>query len=66
MHIHIAGVSSSSKGDLKHINLDESSFNWKELLASLKKFDCKGYIICNSPNLEEDALTLKNYYHTLH
>ena len=66
MHIHISGVSSTSKGDLKHINLNESSFNWRELFVSLKKFDCGGYVICHSPNLEEDALALKNHYGTLH
>lgn len=65
MHIHISGISSNSKGDLKHLNLEESSFNWRALIKSLKKFDCKGYIICNSPNLEEDAIMMKNYYLTV-
>ena len=66
MHIHISGVNSTSKGDLKHINLKDSSFNWRELLISLKKFNCGGYVVCHSPNLEEDALTLKESYHTIH
>ncbi|WP_127715611.1 TIM barrel protein [Halobacteriovorax sp. HLS] len=65
MHIHISGISSNSKGDLKHLNLEKSDFNWKDLLKSLKDFNCGGYIICNSPNLEEDALMLKNYYASL-
>jgi len=62
MHIHISGISSTSKGDLKHLNLNESKFNWKGLMNSLKRFDCRGYVICNSPNLEEDARMLKDYY----
>lgn len=62
MHIHISGISSTSKGDLKHLNLDDSDFNWKDLLLALKELDCKGYIVCNSPNLEEDALKLKDFY----
>lgn len=66
MHVHISGVSSNSKGDLKHINLEDSKFNWKDLLKSLKDYQCEGYIICNSPNLEEDALKLKKYYSELH
>ncbi len=65
MHIHISGVSSNSKGDLKHLNLSDSSFNWKDLIRSLKKYDCKGYIISNSPNLEEDAKMLKDFYMSL-
>ena len=66
MHIHISGVSSSSKGDLKHLNLDESNFNWKDLIRALKDYKCQGYVICNSPNLEEDTLMLKDYYTKLH
>ena len=65
MHIHLSGVSSNSKGDLKHLNLKDSKFNWKDLIRSLKDYNCKGYIISNSPNLEEDALTLKKYYMSL-
>ena len=65
MHIHISGISSNSKGDLKHLNLEDSSFNWKDLLKALKDNDCRGYVICNSPNLEVDALKLKEYYMTL-
>ncbi len=65
MHIHISGISSNSKGDLKHLNLNSSNFNWKELLKALKQKDCRGYMICNSPNLEEDARMLKDYYMSL-
>ncbi len=65
MHIHISGISTNSKGDLKHLNLQESKFDWKALLRSLKKYDVAGYMICNSPNLEKDAMMLKEYYSSL-
>jgi deoxyribonuclease-4 len=65
MHIHLSGISSNSKGDLKHLNLDDSDFNWKDLLRALKDFDCRGYVICNSPNLEKDAKMMKDYYLSL-
>lgn len=65
MHIHISGISSNSKGDLKHLNLDDSNFNWKDLLRALKDNNCRGYVISNSPNLEVDALKLKEYYMSL-
>ncbi|HLW58051.1 MAG TPA: TIM barrel protein [Bacteriovoracaceae bacterium] len=65
MHIHISGISSNSKGDLKHLNLEKSKFNWKDLMKALKDMDCKGYVICNSPNLEVDAQMLKQYYMAL-
>jgi deoxyribonuclease IV len=65
MHIHISGISSNSKGDLRHLNLESSKFNWKDLLRALKDYDCGGYIICNSPNLEIDAKLMKDYYYGL-
>src|SRR5690554_285744 len=65
MHIHISGISSNSKGDSKHLNLEKSKFNWKDLMKALKDMDCKGYVICNSPNLEVDAQMLKQYYMAL-
>jgi deoxyribonuclease-4 len=65
MHIHLSGISSNSKGDLKHLNLDDSNFNWRDLIRALKDFDCRGYVICNSPNLEKDAKLMKDYYMSL-
>ena len=65
MHIHVSGISSNSKGDLKHLNLEKSKFNWRDMLRALKDKDCKGYVVSNSPNLEEDAKMLKDYYMAL-
>ncbi len=65
MHVHISGISSNSKGDLKHLNLNDSDFNWKDLMKALKEKDCRGYVICNSPNLEQDAKMLKDYYQAI-
>ncbi|MFG1594213.1 TIM barrel protein [Halobacteriovorax sp. CON-3] len=65
MHIHISGTDMISKGELKNLNLGESDFNWKELLNSLKNNGCGGYMICNSPNKERDALMLKDYYNSI-
>ena len=65
MHIHLSGISSNSKGDLKHLNLEESKFNWRDLIKVLKNNNCAGYVICNSPNLETDAKMMKEYYSSL-
>lgn len=65
MHIHISGISSNSKGDLKHLNLEKSDFNWKGLMKVLKEMGCGGYVVSNSPNLEGDALMLKEYYNSI-
>jgi len=65
MHIHVAGIAYGVKGEIKHLNLKESDFQYDELLKALKDYDVKGIVICESPNLEEDALLLQATYNTL-
>ncbi|MDP2919043.1 MAG: TIM barrel protein [Dehalococcoidia bacterium] len=62
MHIHVAGITYSAKGELAHRNLRESDFAYRELLQAFKDFKVAGLVICESPNLEEDALLLKRGY----
>lgn len=62
MHIHVSGIDYSEKGEIQHLDLDESDFNYKDLLAVLAEYKVKGVLICESPNLEEDALLLKKTY----
>ena len=65
MHIHCSGIKYGPKGELKHLFLEESDFNYKELLQTLKDFDVKGLLICESPDPEPDALLLQMYYNNL-
>lgn len=64
-HAHIAGIEYGAKGEKKHLNLEESDFNYKDLLKAFRKFDVKGAVICESPNIEDDAKLLKDYYLSL-
>lgn len=64
-HAHIAGIEYSAKGEKKHLNLEESDFNYKALLKAFKDFEVKGVIVCESPNIEEDAKLLKECYLSL-
>lgn len=61
-HAHIAGIEYGAKGEKKHLNLEESDFNYKDLLKAFKAFDVKGAVVCESPNIEDDAKLLKDYY----
>jgi deoxyribonuclease IV len=64
MHLHVSGINYSNKtGELMHVNLKEADFNYYELLQALKEQDVRGVVICESPNLEEDALHLQETYH---
>ncbi len=65
MHIHVAGIAYGKKGEIKHLNLEESDFKYAELLKALKDYEAKGFVICESPNLEEDALLLQTTYNAL-
>lgn len=65
MHIHVSGIAYGKKGEIKHLNLKESDLHYIELLRALKDYEVKGIVICESPNLEEDALLLQKTYHNL-
>jgi len=65
MHIHVSGIAYGGKGEIKHLDLEESDLQYVELLQVLKDYDVKGVVICESPNLEGDALLLQATYNTL-
>ncbi|MFH1788751.1 MAG: TIM barrel protein, partial [Candidatus Altiarchaeota archaeon] len=65
MHCHIQGIEYTSKGEKTHLDLGDSDFNYLELLEAFKEYNVKGLIVCESPNLEEDALLLKKTYQGL-
>ena len=64
-HGHLAGIDYGAKGEKKHLNLEESDMNYKDLLKVMKEFGVKGALVCESPNIENDAALLKQYYQTL-
>ncbi|WP_135603924.1 TIM barrel protein [Methanococcoides sp. NM1] len=62
MHCHISGIAYGDKGEKNHLVLRESDYNYADLMAAFREFDVKGLVICESPNLEEDALLLQDTY----
>ncbi len=65
MHIHITGIAYGPKGEKHHLNLKESDLKYLELLKALKDFKAKGVVVCESPNIEGDALLMQEYYKNL-
>ncbi|MGV8163069.1 MAG: TIM barrel protein [Candidatus Nanoarchaeia archaeon] len=65
MHIHMSGIAYTAKGERNHLFLDDSDFNYKDLLKVWKEFKIKGVVVCESPNIEKDALIMKKYYEGL-
>ena len=64
-HGHLAGIDYGAKGEKKHLDLEESDMNYKDLLKVMKEFDVKGTLVCESPNIEDDTLLLKTYYQSI-
>jgi len=65
MHIHISGIEYTDKGERKHLDLEQSRFNWKDCLKAFVEYDLEGFCVCESPSLEKDALLLKESYKKL-
>jgi deoxyribonuclease-4 len=62
MHIHVSGIEYTDKGERKHLNLADADLLSHELVQVWRDFDIGGTVICESPNLEEDALALQALY----
>jgi len=45
MHIHISGIAYGNKGEIKHLMLPESDFQYEQLLKALNRMLCS----CNRP-----------------
>jgi len=61
-HIHVAGVQYGDKGEIKHLDLGEADFRYDDWIQALRDFGVEGMVVCESPNLETDALMLKRLY----
>jgi len=62
LHMHFSGIVYGKKGEIEHTNLQESDMNYRDFLRALKDYGVGGYLICESQNLEADALLLKETY----
>ena len=65
MHMHFSGIEYGDKGEVKHLNLEESDFKYRELAKALKDYSIEGVIISESPNIEGDAMLLKRVYNEI-
>jgi deoxyribonuclease-4 len=65
MHIHVSGIVYGPRGESRHVDLADSDFRYEDLLRALRDFKVSGLLICESPNLETDALLLQQIYRKL-
>ena len=62
LHMHVSGINYTAKGERNHLLLQNSDFNIKALVSSLKANKVGGYLICESPNPEADALYIQSLF----
>jgi deoxyribonuclease-4 len=59
LHIHLSGIEYGPKGERNHLPLAEADLDLKALFRALHEFGCRGRILCESPEMEEDALKMQ-------
>ncbi len=62
MHLHVSGIAYGEKGEKHHLTLDECDMKWKDFLKVLKKRKIGGFLVCESPAMEDDTLLLQETY----
>ncbi len=60
LHCHLSGIEYSDKGEQNHLVISESDFDIDALFQALIQVSAGGRILCESPNLEEDAQFLQS------
>ena len=58
LHIHLSGIEYGPRGEKNHLKLEEADLDIKALFKALLHVDAAGRILCESPIMEEDALTM--------
>jgi deoxyribonuclease-4 len=58
LHIHLSGIEYGPKGEKNHLKLEEADLDLKALFKALYDAGAGGRILCESPIMEEDALTM--------
>ena len=62
LHVHIAGIEYGPRGERRHEPLRRTKFRWRELLRALKDMRVGGWVVCESPEMEDDAVRLQKAY----
>jgi len=65
LHVHISGIEYGPKGERRHLPLRRSKFRYRELLRALRDAGVSGWVVCESPAMEDDALKLQRAYRRL-
>ncbi len=62
LHIHFEGIAFTEKGERNHLPISSKSPDFQLLAEALVEKNCSGTIICESPEIENDALEMQEIY----
>ncbi len=65
LHIHLSGIEYGPKGERNHVALADSDLSIPALFEALRALGCSGRILCESPEMEDDALILQQAWKKL-
>lgn len=65
LHIHLSGIAYGPKGEKEHLAVDEADLDYRAIFTALKEFQCAGRILCESPEMENDALILQKAWNEI-
>jgi deoxyribonuclease-4 len=61
-HIHLSGIEYNHQGEIRHLNLTDTSYRYDEWIEAVRDAGVEGTIICESPARAHDARMLKGLY----
>lgn len=62
LHIHLSGIAYGPKGEKEHLPVLEADLDYRQLFKALTDAKASGRIVCESPELEDDARILKDLW----
>jgi len=62
LHVHLSGIEYGPKGEKEHLPLRESDLDLLAIFRALLDFGCQGRLLCESPEMEDDALHMRNVW----
>ena len=62
LHVHMTGIEYGPAGERRHVPLRQSMFDYRDVLRALKDARVSGWVVCESPAREDDALLLQRAY----
>jgi len=62
LHIHLSGIEYTLAGEKNHLPVKESDLDLHALFRALHDLGCAGRILCESPEMENDALYMKTVW----